>query len=393
MNLTLKKEALKALENTQIGDIQTFLLQQTGKIEANLLTEIANQWTAKNKAKHKIPSWYEQQNIIFPPPLSVEQASSEKTAALKAEIFQQYFDCTSICDLTGGMGLDTWALSKMAKEMIYIEKNAILVAIASYNFEQLEAKNIQCIHQEAQIYLENPIKKQSFYLDPHRRDQSNHKVFRIEDCEPNLLQIKKFIKNFMVKFSPMLDIHLALEQLENVVAVYVISLENEVKELLFLCSEKPTPLMFTCINLLNDGHRQTFRFNPIDEMNLNIPFAKPQRYLYEANASIMKAGGFKSVAEQYSLKKLAPNSHLYTSEAWVRDFPGRSFECLAATKLDKKELQKYLPEGKANISTRNFPLSPEEIKKKTGLKDGGNYYLFATEDYEKQKIILICSKL
>lgn len=393
MNLAIKKEALKIVENTQINDIQSYVLQHSTKIEAELLTEIANQWTAKQKAKHKIPTWYEHQNIIFPPPLSVEQASSEKTAVLKAEIFQQHFDCSTICDLTGGMGLDTWALSQIAQKITYIERNEVLTEIASHNFEQLGIRNIRCIQGDAYEYLKNNLEKQSFYLDPHRRNQANNKVFKIEDCEPNILEIKDLLKNCLIKYSPMLDISLALEKLENVVAVYIISIENEVKELLFVCSEKTENLYFTCINLNNSGKRQTFRFKPSDEALLNTTYAKPERYLYEPNAAIMKAGAFKSVAKHFSLKKIAPNSHLYTSELMIQDFPGRVFECLTLTKLDKKELKKYLPEGKANISTRNFPLSPEEIKKKTGLKDGGDYYLFATEDFEKQKIILICKKL
>lgn len=393
MNLAIKKEALKIVENTQINDIQSYVLQHSTKIEAELLTEIANQWTAKQKAKHKIPTWYEHQNIIFPPPLSVEQASSEKTAVLKAEIFQQHFDCSTICDLTGGMGLDTWALSQIAQKITYIERNEVLTEIASHNFEQLGIRNIRCIQGDAYEYLKNNLEKQSFYLDPHRRNQANNKVFKIEDCEPNILEIKDLLKNCLIKYSPMLDISLALEKLENVVAVYIISIENEVKELLFVCSEKPENLYFTCINLNNSGKRQTFRFKPSDEALLSITYAKPEHYLYEPNAAIMKAGAFKSVAKHFSLKKIAPNSHLYTSELMIQDFPGRVFECLTLTKLDRKELKKYLPEGKANISTRNFPLSPEEIKKKTSLKDGGDYYLFATEDFEKQKIILICKKL
>jgi hypothetical protein len=197
----------------------------------------------------------------------------------------------------------------------------------------------------------------------------------------------------MVKFSPMLDIKLALEQLKNIYQAHIVAVENEVKELLFLSKNESKSAKIICVNFLSNNNQQIFEFEYQNEENLSINYSKPSNYIYEPNAAILKAGAFKSIANQFKVNKLAPNSHLYTSEEMVESFPGRSFICEAVCKFDKKEILSNLPNQKANISTRNFPLKPEEIKKKLGLQDGGDYYLFATENLEKQKIVLICKKV
>jgi hypothetical protein len=187
-----------------------------------------------------------------------------------------------------------------------------------------------------------------------------------------------------------------------VAEVYVVSVENEVKELLFLEKKavektelRPTehrPTTIHCINFLSNQSIQKFAFDYENEEKATVTYALPSHYIYEPNASILKAGAFKNIANQLNISKLAPNSHLYTSEVLEENFPGRSFICEAVCKFDKKEILSKLPTKKANISTRNFPMKPEEIKNKLGLQDGGNYYLFATENYEKQKIVLVCRK-
>ncbi|MFY7908197.1 MAG: class I SAM-dependent methyltransferase [Emticicia sp.] len=389
------KAARQFINENQIDDIQAFILKFQKKYDADFLRLIAEQYISRQKAKHKLPSWYANEHVIFPPPLSVEQASSEITARFKAQVFAQNFGTEKCADLTGGMGLDSWALSKVSEAVIYVEQNQSLTLVAKHNFEVLEQKNIEVLNENSILFAQsNNQSIKNFYIDPHRRDDAKNKVFKIEDCEPNLLTIKNLLPNYMVKFSPMLDIKMALEQLQNISKVYIIALENEVKELLFLSNnsiQTTNPTLF-CINFTATDEIQEFEFDYETETNTTVRYANPMRYIYEPNASILKAGGFRSIAGQNSLSKLAPNSHLYTSDKLITNFAGRSFICEDICKFDKKEVLSKLPTPKANISTRNFPMKPEEIKKKLGLQDGGEYYLFATENQDKQKIILICRK-
>ncbi len=400
MDLEILKQASQIAKQIQQSDIQAFILKNQKKYDANLLHLIADQWLARQKAKHKLPTWFSNENVIFPPPLSVEQASSEITANYKAQVFNNFLqDNKANCiDLTGGMGLDSYALARVFDSVVYVEQNPLLTQIAKYNFEVLGQKNIEAINENS-TSLNQSFFSQScnFYLDPHRRDSAKNKVFKIEDCEPNILTIKHLFENYMVKFSPMLDIKLALEQLENVVEVHVVALENEVKELLFIGKntvEKAFhhPTVIHCVNFLSNNSKQIFKFDYESEQKVSIHYSKPNKYIYETNAAILKAGAFKSTANQFIISKLAPSSHLYTSNILIENFPGRSFVCESVCKFDKKEVSAQLPDNQANISTRNFPLKPEEIKKKLGLRDGGEYYLFATENFEKQKIVLICKK-
>lgn len=402
MDIEAFKQASQIAKDIQTTDIQAFILKNQKKHAANLLPLIADQWLARLKAKDKLPTWFANENVIFPPILSVEQASSEITANYKAQVFFDFLkeEKPKKCiDLTGGMGLDTYALAQVFDSVTYIEQNPLLAQIAKYNFEVLEQKNIEVINENSTSLSHSFIHSFThYYLDPHRRDASKNKVFKIEDCEPNILTIKHLFENYMVKFSPMLDIKLALEQLENVSEVYVVAVENEVKELLFLGkknTEKTERRQTTihCVNFLSNSQKQIFEFDYESEQNASVNYSKPNKYIYEPNATILKAGAFKSIANKLNISKLAPSSHLYTSDVLFENFPGRSFICEAVCKFDKKEILAQLPDNKANISTRNFPMKPEEIKKKLGLRDGGDYYIFATENNEKQKIVLVCKKV
>jgi 16S rRNA G966 N2-methylase RsmD len=392
------KEANKIANQIQGSDIQSFILKKSKDFDAEMLRLVADQWLARQKAKHKLPSWYANADVIYPPILSLEQASSETTAQYKAQIFAKNFDTLTCIDLTGGMGLDSWALAKEMKSVIYIEQNELLCDVAKHNFGALKQPNIEVLNENSVLFAQSM--KQTithFYIDPHRRDSAKNKVFKIEDCEPNLLSIKYLLENYMVKFSPMLDIKLALEQLQDISEVHIVAVENDVKELLFISKKKSDkarlhPTTIYCINFLSNNQTQTFDFDYETEQNASINYSKPCKYIYEPNAAILKAGAFRSIASRLNISKLAPNSHLYTSDILIENFVGRSFICEAVCKFDKKEILSKLPQNKANISTRNFPMKPEEIKKKLGLQDGGEYYLFATENIEKQKIVLICKK-
>lgn len=363
---------------------------------------IISQLTARKKAKVKLPSFYTQKNIIYPPQLSLEQCSSEQAAVFKANLLAGEI----LIDMTGGFGIDAYFFSKNFKKVIYIEQNEALAAIAKYNFEVLKAENIEVICGDGVTFLESFTEKADYiYLDPARRDSVNHKVVLLQDCEPNILAIMPLLfgklkektsnkesGKIVLKTSPMLDIDLAVKELTHVGKVMVLAIENECKEVIyFLSASQENLLRIETVNITkNKVH--FFDFERLTDENTVVNYALPQKYLYEPNAAILKAGGFKSVANYYHLAKLHINSHLYTSENLVENFAGRTFEIQAIKKLDKKELQKYIPENKANITARNFPLSVEEIRRKIGIKDGGNVFLFATTDYENKKIILVCKK-
>jgi len=363
---------------------------------------IISQLTARKKAKVKLPSFYTQKNIIYPPQLSLEQCSSEQAAVFKANLLAGEI----LIDMTGGFGIDAYFFSKNFKKVIYIEQNEALAAIAKHNFEVLKAENIEVICGDGVAFLESFTEKADYiYLDPARRDSVNHKVVLLQDCEPNILAIMPLLfgklkektsnkesGKIVLKTSPMLDIDLAVKELTHVGKVMVLAIENECKEVIyFLSASQENLLRIETVNITkNKVH--FFDFERLTDENTVVNYALPQKYLYEPNAAILKAGGFKSVANYYHLAKLHINSHLYTSENLVANFAGRTFEIQAIKKLDKKELQKYIPENKANITARNFPLSVEEIRRKIGIKDGGNVFLFATTDYENKKIILVCKK-
>ena len=365
-----------------------FSLNQKLEVDSGIL---ANQLKARQIIETKIPSWQNHKNLIFPKQLSMEQCSSEHTALYKSKI------CTgeSCIDLTGGLGIDSYFLSKSFKNTIHCEKDLELQFIAQHNLECLHAKvesypadGIECLkHTNLNFDL--------IYIDPSRRNENNTKVVRLEEYTPNIilhlnLLLKKG-KQILVKTSPLLDIKQAMEKLPQLKEIHVIAVNNECKELLFLIdansSKKQTSII--CKDLVKD---YTFKFDNEQELNSKINLSLPEKYIYEPNASILKAGAFKSIALSFDLSKLHANSHLYTSENYVKDFPGRCFELNTICRLNKKEIQTAIKSKKANISKRNFPNSVNEIRKKLGLNDGGNDYIFATTLMNEEKRLLICRK-
>lgn len=349
----------------------------------------------KQIARIKIPSWYHIDDIIYPKHLSLEQCSSEYTARYKAEIYSS----DSIVDLTGGFGVDCAFLSKSFNSITYVEQQQDLVEIARHNFEALRLK-INTICQNAVDYLNNMEFADLIYIDPARRGSSGSKMVFIEDCTPNIIDIQNLIetksKKTMIKLSPMLDISLALKSLRNVSDVYIISYQNECKELVFLKNneEKVDNTNIHCINISN-AKLDEFVFQKEEENDTEIYYTDQIcKYLYEPNCSIIKAGAFKSISNKYSIYKLHPNSHLYTSDNLIDNFQGRIFQVENISTLNKKEIKTHLKYIKqANISTRNFPISPLELRKRIGLKDGGNNYIFGTTLANEKKVLLICKKI
>jgi hypothetical protein len=334
-----------------------------------------------------LPDWW------FPVRLSCEQCSSEATAGYKAQIRPTV--CHTLIDLTAGYGVDTFFMSENATEAHYVERNAELCAIAEHNFSLYRPK-IQVHNTTAEEFLSSlpipnnpyPIANTLIYLDTARRSQSGGKVFRIEDCEPNVIELlstlRQHASHIMIKFSPMLDITAALRVLGNDWDTHIVAVNNEVKEVLFLTG---TGVMHAVNIHTREMRTDRFFFSPADENQAQLTIAADiQQYIYEPNAAIIKAGAFRLVGERYELRKLDTNTHLYTSDTYVSDFPGRVWEVIEAEVKDpKKQLD---TQAKYSILSRNYPLSPEEIRKKYKLKDGDDRYLLAARHQGKPRLIL-----
>jgi|TARA_B110000037_G_scaffold73196_1_gene87996 16S rRNA G966 N2-methylase RsmD len=355
------------------------------------IQEIAEQVVSKNKCRTKLPTWYNTANIYYPNKLNIEQTSSEITAAYKASLVSG----NTLIDLTGGFGVDCLSFSHKFKQTVHCEINSRLSKIVHHNLKQLKIKNIRTISEDGTSTLEKSSEKFDWiYIDPSRRNDIKGKVFQLKDCLPNVADnleiIFKRTNNILIKTSPILDLTLAINELRFVKKVHVVAVNNEVKELLFVL-EKNNQLEIT-IETINFTKNKEHLFSFIYNQDITGTYSLPKRYLYQPNSAILKSGGFQEVSFQLGIPKLHKHSHLYTSDT-IQKFPGRKFEIINCIPFDKKQLKKITPNKKANITTRNFPQSVEQIRRKTGIKDGGTQYLFFTRDHNEKLIILNCKKI
>jgi len=385
---SLHTEALKKFVQDHLQEDPALLLfKYQGKTDFDMKTAV-QQISARQKAKKKLPTWTANLDIIFPEGISVEQCSSEETAKFKTEIVSG----TSFLDMTGGFGVDTFFIGQHFDTVTYFERNESLAAIVEQNFELLQPNKFAVHSGDAIPFLQNT--QQYFdliYLDPARRGDQNQKLYKFSDCEPDVIELwdlmTKKSNQILVKASPILDIKGALKELPLIQKIWVLSVKNEVKEILLYWSktkaEKEPQII--CTDLTPEG-RQNFAFTYEEEEAANATFGEVGRYLIEPNASLLKAGAFKSFSERFQLKKLNPNSHLYTTNVLDREIPGRIFEVIEEVKVDKKEFKKKFPKGIVNVITRNYSLKAEAFKKKFNLKDGGEEFLIGTKEGEKYRV-------
>ena len=343
---------------------------------------------ARQLLKKKVPSWSDNPDLLFPAHLSVEQCSSEATALYKAALLQG----DTFADLTGGLGVDCFFISQHFKEATYVEVNPELCELAKHNFSSLQV-SITIQNESSEAYLSHCESKDCFFIDPARRDLYGRKTVSIADCTPNVVKLQDLLlqkaKLVMVKLSPMLDISKALEELKHVSEIHVVAVANECKELLFIMErdfeEEP---VITCVNLQTKQPKVRYRYGEerIPTMTL---CTTPQAYLYEPNAALMKAGCFDYLSQHYGVHQLHRNSHLFTSEQLIPDFPGRIFAVDGWAPYNKKTKQTLLAGvEKASISTRNFPLSVADLRKSLKIADGDEIYLFATTVSNGQLLII-----
>ena len=389
------------------------------------LQQIAGWQTARTK----LPEWAATDGIVYPPRLSMEQCSSEATAKYKAKVLgdgcwmlvdsshtnnnkpptpiTQHPTPSTIIDLTGGFGVDFLYMARGFQKAVYVERLPYLCEAARHNFQLLGLENTEVVCGDGVEYLKNlpspfrPPSPRTIYLDPARRDENGKKTYAISDCTPDVVALKDLLLEkagrVMIKLSPMLDWHKAVDDLGEVVEVHIVSVDNECKELLLVLAKNPAdPLRVVCANIRHDAETELFEFFPSND-NLSIPLFPALRerdFLYEPNASIMKAGCFAEVAHRFGVQPTGSNSHLFLSPQFIPDFPGRKFQIEKVTSMNKKEL-KHVIGGltKANITVRNFPLSVVELRKRLKLADGGDTYIFATTLGEKDHVLLITKQI
>ena len=349
-----------------------------------------DQIAGRQKARTKIPSWAAIDGITYPPHLSMEQCSSEQTARYKAKIAGTG---DRIVDLTAGFGVDMAFMAEGFSEAIHIEQMEQLCAISSANYEVLGLNHIKVVNGNGVDYLHQLDHADLIFIDPARRDEHGARTYGIADCTPNVLgmidEMLEKAPRVMIKLSPMLDWQKAASDVGRVSQVHIVSVANECKELLLVVERDSKPLQIFCVN-----DDQVFSYSSTDEIGNFTPQASEPQYLYEPNASVMKAGCFQLLSTRFGMSQPDKNSHLFLSDKPIADFPGRGFTIERTSTMNKKELKTALAGiSQANIATRNFPLSVAELRKRLKLKDGGDTYIFATTSAQKGHLLLVCRKI
>ena len=400
-----------------------------------------DQIRGRKMARVKLPRWASLEGIIYPPHISMEQCSSESTALYKAELAARLLGLPAsssgiemkaeneieFVDLTGGFGVDfSYIAARLGVKSMYVERQAHLCEAAKENFERLGLKNaivkngdgievlhsflpkkddaasaddsLGIIYDQPLSLLKTKLGLKLIFIDPARRDDAGNKVVSLKDCTPDVTVLQEEMLSkadyVIIKLSPMLDWHRAISELSHVREVHIISVSNECKELLLVLSARNMGgnLRIYCIN-----DAQSFVCDELDMESSQVKIApstlEEMQYLYEPNASLMKAGCFGVLSGRYDARMLSKNSHLFVSQAPIEAFPGRSFRIIAISSFNKKELKRHLSGiTKANIATRNFPLSVAELRKRLKLKDGGETYIFATTLSDESHVLMITER-
>ena len=416
-----------------------------------------DQIRGRKMARVKLPRWASLEGIIYPPHISMEQCSSESTALYKAELAARLLGLPAsssssgtemkaeneieFVDLTGGFGVDfSYIAARLGVKSMYVERQAHLCEAAKENFERLGLKNaivkngdgievlhsflpkkddaasaddsLGIIYDQPLSLLKTKLGLKLIFVDPARRDDAGNKVVSLKDCTPDVTVLQEEMLSkadyVIIKLSPMLDWHRAISELSHVREVHIISVNNECKELLLVLSARNLGDMEASsadgevkhagnlrIYCVNDA--QSFVCDELDMESSPVKIApstlEEMQYLYEPNASLMKAGCFGVLSDRYDARMLSKNSHLFVSQAPIEAFPGRSFRIIAISSFNKKELKRHLSGiTKANIATRNFPLSVAELRKRLKLKDGGETYIFATTLSNESHMLVITEK-
>ena len=382
-------------------DVRQLALRGTKDPEVNL-TYALEQIAGRQKARTKLPSWAVIEGIVYPPHLSMEQCSSEQTARYKASVAGTG---QRVVDLTAGFGVDMAFISQRFQQAVHVERQEQLCTVSSANYRLLGLNHIEVVCGDGVEYLHQMEHADLIFIDPARRDVHGGRTYSIADCTPNVLEIADEMLGkadcVMLKLSPMLDWRKMVEDLGNVSEVHIVSVDNECKELLIKLKKgekmKHENFRVVCVNLLHDGTREVFEYEvPVTHLSSHSSTFSPSHpfvFLFEPNASIMKAGCFELLEQRFGVSQLDRNSHLFVSETERNDFPGRQFIIVRRTSMNKRELKEALGNiDKANLAVRNFPMTVAELRKRLKLKEGGNVYIFATTVANEGHQLFVCRK-
>lgn len=396
----MKNEAtIRFVREHRDGDVRALALQarREGDVDMPWALDQIQGWQT---ARRKLPSWSAIDGIVYPPHLSMEQCSSEMTAEYKCGIVERLpKSCReTLIDLTGGFGVDFAFMARKCEQAIYVERQEHLCETARHNFKLIGVTNATVINTDAEALLRDigtSAASTLLYLDPARRDGNSSRTYAIADCTPNVLELLNLLfvtaNHILIKLSPMLDWHKAVSDLgERVAEVHIVSINNECKELLILMSaDHQGEHSIYCVN---DNQSLVYPASD-DGEHPSIASSYDTDYLYEPNASIMKAGCFGVITQRYPVAALAVDSHLFVSDKEINDFPGRCFKVDTITTTNKKEQARALTGiERANISTRNFPITAQQLRQRLRLKDGGETYIFGTTNAMGQHLLYICHK-
>ena len=400
----LTEKDIEFIKANEGADVTRLLL---GKAPAGVNLQLcAKCIQARAKMKVKAPLWWQNWSLAYPFSVSVEQGSSQTTALLKQRIIKELLsegdsnpDSIITADLTGGMGIDSYFISQIASTHFYFERTAELCEATEYNFAQLGASNITVSNRDVTaadcaVLKELAQKNVSLvYIDPARRTATGDKAILLQDYEPNVIDLQDHLfaisRYVLVKVSPMADIKLNLKYLPNTRAIYIVTVDNECKELLFLLDRE------------HSGSEPSITVVQKDDVTLLLSEEEAAtatytstlgKYLYEPGKGMLKAGAYKLISERYSCQKLAVSTHLYTSDEEISNFPGKTFiveETIPFNKKSLKEIAKRFP--KADLTARNFPMDTNALKKLSGIKDGGSNHIFAVTLHNGEKVLIITS--
>ena len=374
---------------------------------------VLNQIEARQLLSKKVPSWASNPDLLFPKHISIEQCSSELTAKYKASIIE---GGDTFVDLTGGLGIDSYFLSEKFKTSYYVENQKELCELAEHNFDVLGRK-ITVVNSDAETFLNDlPSRRDNasvvLYLDPARRDVYNRKMVSLHDCSPDVIELQRnifqnpvetrfiasqCIASMLIKASPMLDISLITNELQNISEIHIVSVKNECKEILIKIEPGfDGEIKYFCVNLdsVETHGRASLQYTENDEKSAIPSFSSTvKNYLYEPNASLMKSGAFKLISQRFGIEKLHVNSHLYTSDNLVSEFPGRVFEVVGFAPFNKKIKKELLNDiTEASVATRNFPLSANELRKTLNLKESDKNFIFGTTLIGEKKVVILAKK-
>ena len=391
--------ALMAFIQAHLSDDPDRLLLSASRYPEIDMPFVVAQITARRQIKEKLPTWYQQEQLLFPAKIAAEQCSSEQTALYKQQLVTAE---DTLCDLTGGLGIDSYYFSRRVKQVYYIERFPSYCEVARANMATLGARNVAVLEGDSTQWLGQLPAIDVFYVDPARRGEGNKRMFALSDCEPDLTQLLPRLlakaPRVIAKLSPMADLRQTLALLPTTQAIHILSVKNECKELLFVIGREPreSAVPIHCVHLTKQAASdECFVCSLEAEQQAASHLATTlRRYLYEPNASVLKAGAFKQVACQFPVEKLQVSSHLYTSDHYLDRFPGRRFEVDEVIPFHSKSCKQLAGQSlQANVTTRNFPLTVEALRKKCRIREGGDIYLFATTGPKEEKLLIRTHKV